>query len=173
MPLNIEKLCTKCNICKPVAKFGVSVTRKDGLRPWCKECHNLANKKWRDDNPAYYKNRHEVDPDRRKQYDATYKSKNPAYLKMYYENNRHEFIAKTIKRRAHTKRVTPVWADTNKMRLIYRVAHNLNKLHGYTKYHVDHIIPLKGKLVSGLHVHNNLRVLLAEDNKSKFNRWDV
>ena len=167
------KLCTKCTTLKLVTDFGVSTKRKDGLRPWCKKCHNATNKKWRESNPTYYKNRHETNPDRRKQYDNKYKTKNPRYLKTYYENNKHEFIEKVITRRLHTKRVTPAWANKQKIRLVYRVAHNLNKLHGYVKYHVDHVVPLRRKLVSGLHTHNNLRILLAEENKTKFNRWDV
>lgn len=60
---------------------------------------------------------------------------------------------------------TPTWADLDKIKEFYN-----NCPDGM---HVDHIIPLQGKLVSGLHVHNNLAYLSEHDNCSKGNKFDI
>lgn len=67
------------------------------------------------------------------------------------------------RRMAKMKRIPP-WADKSKIRVIYRIA----KEQGLT---VDHIIPLRGKMVSGLHVENNLQLLPAKANSSKGNKY--
>lgn len=66
---------------------------------------------------------------------------------------------------------TPKWADHVMIQAYYDVCAFFNEVNGYTKYHVDHIIPLQGKTVSGLHVHNNLQVILASENMSKGNYY--
>lgn len=57
----------------------------------------------------------------------------------------------------------PAWADIDKIREIY------NKCP--LGYHVDHIVPIQGKNVSGLHVENNLQYLTAQDNLRKHNKF--
>jgi 5-methylcytosine-specific restriction endonuclease McrA len=168
-----EKRCPKCRETKLFAEFGLSAQRKDGLRSWCKVCHNAANATWRKKAPDYYKVRHDGNPERRKKYDTTYKKKNPTFFKDYYEENKHDFIERVNRRRGRAKCATTLWADKEKIRLLYRVSSNLNRLHGYVKYHVDHIVPLQGELVSGLHVHNNLQIIRAEENKTKYNKWKI
>ncbi len=67
----------------------------------------------------------------------------------------------------------PAWLTENdniKILKFYEQAKLLEEQTGI-KHHVDHIVPLQGKNVSGLHVPDNLQVLTAEDNKSKFNKF--
>ena len=66
----------------------------------------------------------------------------------------------------------PAWADKKAIRAIYAERDRLNALGG-EKYVVDHIIPCKGKLVSGLHVENNLRVITWRENAEKLNKYAV
>lgn len=65
--------------------------------------------------------------------------------------------------RAAKKRATPPWADKAAIACVYEKAAGLGQT-------VDHIVPLQGVTVCGLHVHWNLRVLPQPDNDSKGNR---
>jgi len=68
-------------------------------------------------------------------------------------------------RAAKMQRVPP-WADLEKIRDVYRLAQRVQRQKG-VKVDVDHIIPLRGKLVSGLHVHENLQLLTRSANRRK------
>jgi hypothetical protein len=59
----------------------------------------------------------------------------------------------------------PPWANNEKIMEIYA-----NRPAGY---HVDHIVPLQGEIVCGLHVENNLQYLPARENMSKQNHFEV
>ena len=59
--------------------------------------------------------------------------------------------------------VTPKWADMNKIKAIYDEAKEMGMI-------VDHVIPLKGKTVSGLHVENNLQIITPHENAVKSNK---
>lgn len=66
----------------------------------------------------------------------------------------------------------PPWADRNAIAATYREARRLTIETGVV-HHVDHIVPIQGRLVSGLHVENNLCVLVATENVRKHNKFDV
>jgi len=61
---------------------------------------------------------------------------------------------------------TPKWADQKKIRAIYHECRERSKATG-VPHHVDHVLPLLGGLVCGLHVENNLAIVPAGDNLKK------
>lgn len=73
------------------------------------------------------------------------------------------------KRRARKLSATPVWADHTLIEAVYAEAQQRQQETG-VPHHVDHIVPLAGKYVCGLHVHYNLRAIPAAENYSKGNR---
>lgn len=76
------------------------------------------------------------------------------------------------KRRAAKLQRTPAWADLDAIRAVYLEAQRRTRETGI-QHHVDHEIPLQGRLVSGLHVHNNLQILTGSENSKKRNRFEV
>jgi hypothetical protein len=83
--------------------------------------------------------------------------------------------ARTQKYNSAKNNRTPLWLGADELWMIsqaYELAALRTKLFGFA-WHVDHVIPLRGELVSGLHVPHNLQVIPAWDNKSKSNRFAV
>ena len=70
------------------------------------------------------------------------------------------------KHRAVKKQRTPCWADRKAIRELRAEARRLTRLTGIL-FHTDHVIPLQGKLVSGLNIADNMQILTAVDNRRK------
>jgi hypothetical protein len=178
------KVCTQCNIAKEFSFFHKDKQKSDGLTSFCKECRKLnaagyyqnnkekvllQSKQWRTENKERY-----VESTR--QYNKKYRletcEQRREYDKERAKVHKGYFAAKTRKRYAAKLRRTPPWLSKNQLKQIqieYDLAAWASEVMGF-KYHVDHIVPLQGKHVCGLHVPWNLQVIPATDNIKKGNR---
>lgn len=128
-----------------------------------KQAQNLA---WAVANPgrlqAQAAARYAADPVKHLAANAAWKAANPGVVRKH-----------SIQRRAAELRRTPGWA-AELTDLATVEAADLCRLReevsGFA-WHVDHVIPLQGKRVSGLHVWNNLAVIPAVDNLKKGCSW--
>jgi hypothetical protein len=137
----------------------------------CLECRKIALKEWRNKNP------HRV-----KQHNDTQYLKYPqqkelwaARAKRYASANKDKTNQKTKAYQAAKINRVPKWVDSEEMWLIqeaYDLAVKRTKLFGFS-WHVDHIVPLRGKIVSGLHTIGNLQVIPGIENVKKANRFQV
>jgi hypothetical protein len=127
----------------------------------CMACSREKSSKWTLLNREKYLELKTASNNRRK-------SKNQAYARMWRQANPEKKNAIEANRRASKLQRTPAWSNQSSIKMFYEVADVLSR--SGVLFHVDHIIPLKGKEVSGFHVENNLQVLPWYQNLSKGNR---
>jgi hypothetical protein len=113
----------------------------------------------------YFQNNNEkVRERRRKCYAANPGPKNESARK-WRRDNIEKIRARNAKWRADKLMATPKWANLSDIQAIYADAHAKGM-------HVDHVIPLRHKLICGLHVAENLRPLTARENTKKSNIFE-
>lgn len=149
------RTCNVCNISKDLSFYHNCKSFPLGKVYTCKDCARLRTRKWSEDNPLYKKQ----------------------MARKEYEKNKHAYISRVAKRKAARLQATPSWLtekQLNDITNIYRVCSNVSKATGKV-HHVDHIVPLQGENVCGLHVPWNLAILPASMNLAKSNKhntWD-
>lgn len=155
------KPCLKGHIASRRAKTGE-----------CLACRADFLIKWRSKNPERVKAHNEAQYAKHR--DALVKRSKINYYR-FKEAYRPTALANVRKRQTAKLQRIPKWLNENEiwmMQEAYRLAEARTKLFGFS-WHVDHVIPLQGKLVSGLHTPYNLRVIPAKENIAKNNRYEV
>lgn len=137
----------------------------DGLSPKCKGCVKAYNAMY------YTINAEEVKKTTNAYHHANKVVSNNRSRKWTQDNlarhNQH-----SAKRRASKLQRTPSWLSETHRRHIgffYQAAKTITEETGVS-FVVDHIVPLQGAIVSGLHVPWNLQVITSSENASKSNK---
>ena len=146
----------------------------------CLECRANYLKLWRQQSPIKVKqhnqNQYEKFSEKLIQKSREYYSNNAEKCRKqkreYQKNNLHIYAKIKAKRKASQLQRTPHWLTEDDHWMIeeaYSLAALRTKMFGVS-WHVDHVIPLQGKNVSGLHVPVNLQVIPGVENIRKGNR---
>ncbi len=148
------------------------------------EKHAEATLEWKRKNPertraikerTTAKNRASWQAARREKYkaDPLERAKVAAQVARYKQNNPHRIRIIRNKQNRGMKQATPKWLSREQRQALaafYWLAQDCTTITG-ERYQVDHIIPLRGKGVCGLHVPWNLQVLPREVNQRKSARY--
>ena len=176
------KTCTKCGKTKPLVEF---VFRKDSqtYRGHCLECEKERAKqsfeKHREQKLQKRKERYEQNKEHElamnKAWSEANKERHKELSARHYKANKHLYAYRCSLSRAAKSNATPDWltgAEKKAIQTEYELSAWCSSVMGLP-YEVDHIIPLQGKKVCGLHVPWNLQVIPRSENRRKINKFEV
>jgi hypothetical protein len=179
-----HKVCSKCGKNLSLDDFHNNKNRLSGKVSACKTCCGDFYEENAEEIKRRVREYKETNPDKRRETNENYYQENKEYHatkatkwakenperkreieRKYDRANQPKKNARTALYKARKKRATPPWLSQQQIDEIQRIYENCP-----AGYEVDHIVPLRGKKVSGLHVPWNLQYLTAEDNNKKGNR---
>ena len=185
------KKCGRCEQDKELSDFPKRRISKDGHEGTCRSCrtknkldwysrniekYRKTNKKWANNNKEKIKQKNHKWAKENQSFIVEYRLKNAEILRKqareWQKNNPARCVKNVNMRRARKIQRTPPWLSKehhDSMLEMYELSRKITKDTG-VKHDVDHIIPLNGKNVSGLHVPWNLQIIPAHENRKKSNK---
>jgi hypothetical protein len=149
------RTCKSCQETKDYKEFVKEPRNPQGVGYKCLSCERKRSAERRKANPEY---------DRK-------------FKRSWKERNKGKVLADWSEYRAAKLKANAAWADKKYIEDLYtncREAETVFAEAGIDiKFHVDHIIPLRNKIVCGLHTEHNLQILTAKENAAKSNYYEV
>lgn len=190
-----SKQCGSCRLFLDLSHFGKNKMGANGLHSSCKKCKSNYHKEWyqknkekRDEQKTAYKRNNK---ERVRAKAREYVLKNMDSIKesqrKYYDENREQILQRCRERykRSYAQNPAKHAAKARARQLHRKDMYNrlsaakkaeVDSIYMFCKifkgFEVDHIVPLKGRLVSGLHTPINLQAIPIKENREKGNKFD-
>lgn len=187
-----ERICQKCGCihvsrkswCKPCTKkYNADYRKKHAEKLKLEKLKHYENnkadyiaraKEWKSNNhdkvaisiKKYYALNKKKETARIAEWESNNKERRKAAKRDWRQHNKARLAAQCRERQARKLNATPAWASLREINIEYELAKWCTDVLGI-QYHVDHVVPLQGRNVCGLHVHYNLQVIRAIDNLKK------
>ena len=140
------RVCNHCGLVATTVEdlelFRVGRKHKHGRQNMCKVCSSKQASSWNKEHKEHRKE----------------------YMQKFQKNNPEIFAANEANRRYRKSKATPAWANLEKIKTVYALAAEKGLV-------VDHMVPIKGKTVCGLHCEDNLRCIPTKLNLKKSNTY--
>lgn len=159
------KTCISCKTDKPATPefFFYRNKQRGWFSSWCKECRSVNREKTKEAELASQRARRGIKPC--VSCNSQEKEKGKMYCSACFsEKKRGQKKADKAVYKSRLRKAMPAWADKDKIREIYKQRP--------AGMHVDHIVPLRGEFVCGLHVEYNLEYLPEAENMKKSNSFN-
>jgi len=167
-----KKWCNSASHYVDRGDFYKNGSSPDGLDYYCKCCRKSRKRVRKEKEAEYHKKYRVENKEARRLQSQRFRVNNKGYFSSWRLANLDKARSYVQRYKTKKRNATPPWLTEfhyNQIQDIYAHARDCELVSG-TKYHVDHIIPIQGENVCGLHVPWNLQVLPADINISKSNR---
>ncbi len=158
------KTCSRCKIEKELSGFKPDTRYSQGVTGVCKECYKAYNRANKSSQKWVTKNQSRV-----KEIKDRYVKNNPEAVKKsklkWEAANGKKKLAGVRRYQASKLNATPPWLTKEQLKEMTLFYVNCPEGH-----EVDHIIPIRGENVCGLHVPWNLQYLTISENRKKSNK---
>lgn len=191
--LTETKICSKCREEKPISAFSpvgrMDIFNRDGLWPYCKECRNTKFREERAKKSLLHPPKPKLSDEEKRENAREWRSRNKEKISEkfarwrvdnkekisarqsdWFQKNKGRVAEYRTRRKRMMFQQTPKWADIRAMQKIYADRDEFRS--AGINASVDHIVPLRGVLVCGLHCEHNLTIKLFGHNSGKGARFD-